>query len=121
MATQAKGRGFSSKLQTHQFMFSRQGEDLFAILLIETSVADPNKAWSSFCRALSAWAENNAEGQEAWAQSSEDFNIGDYSNYEGSANLDPYLRDEGIYTTQTTIISADEASFSYDKVLIDIR
>lgn len=42
---------------------------------------DPCAAWQRFLETTTEWLESTVEGQAAWHESVEDFNIGDFGSY----------------------------------------
>lgn len=70
-------------------------------------------------KALSRWVRETETGQEAWEESSHDFNVGDLSNYYSDPSLTPILTDEGIVNLHIEVHSADASTWTYDTVLIE--
>lgn len=73
-------------------------------------------------RAVGQWIGNTQEGREAWAESSEDFNIGDLAghlNGNGKAvpSLQRYLEQEGISRLKDLFVLTNSEQESYDRIL----
>ena len=73
-------------------------------------------------RAIEQWIGNTEEGRKAWAESSEDFNIGDlagYLNGRGKAvpSLQRYLDQEGIARIRDLFALTNSEQESYDRIL----
>lgn len=69
--------------------------------------------------ALSRWVRETQTGRDAWEESSEDFNVGDLSNYHGDPSLTPILADVGIMDLRVKVYSADRSTWTFDTVLIE--
>ncbi len=69
--------------------------------------------------AVTAWVITSHEGSNAWAESSEDFNIGDLVNYTDDAALITELTLRGIHRLQVETPDCGGAPWEFDDVLLD--
>jgi predicted Fe-Mo cluster-binding NifX family protein len=69
-------------------------------------------------QAITDWILETEEGKEAWAESCEDFNIGDVLMHYPSESLTRYLRKRGV-----NVLSLEQATtadvVSFDRILVD--
>ena len=55
--------------------------DVLRVVEITTDARTKGEAMQRLTRAIDQWIRNTDEGREAWAESSEDFNVGDLAGY----------------------------------------
>ncbi len=70
-------------------------------------------------RAVTEWMEKHAEGAEAWAESSYDFNVADLAEHLCDLNLKRFLEVQGVRDLEIETYSDDspEEGWSYDAIL----
>lgn len=60
-----------------KFLITREGESTQAIVSLETADdITANDAMHKICECVADWIDNTKDGQDAWDESGEDFNIG---------------------------------------------
>jgi len=96
--------------------------DALRVVEITTAANTKGEAMQRLTRAIEQWIGNTEEGRKAWAQSSEDFNIGDlagYLNGRGKAvpSLQRYLDQEGIAQIRDLFALTNSEQESYDRIL----
>jgi len=107
---------------THRFVIVRTGEpETRAVVEVESETLQRRETVDAVSRAITAWVRNTAEGKNAYADSSEDYNIGDLSQDQEDPTLQPFLRAEGIERLTVEIQAEDEADeyWTYDFHLVD--
>lgn len=67
-------------------------------------------------RAVTEWVETTPEGREAWEDSCEDFNIGDFCCQE-DPQLQDCLKTHGIHSVETRFELVESQEISYDRIL----
>jgi len=95
-------------------------ETTFAIVKYELSGdGDDRLFFGKLGLALAQWMTETEDGRIAWNNSSEDFNIGDLSNYYKIESLQPYLSRVGITMLEIEIITDSDPCYfwTYDTVL----
>ena len=107
-------------MPTHQINFVRNEDGISTTIAMVT--ATTNKAMSNdelvnaIDRSVSNWMNETDIGVEAWADSCEDFNIGDLVDYSTDPSLTPYMQEQGI--EGLTIITSDgDNCFDFDRIL----
>ena len=105
------------------FMVPRDSIDETTLATVEATVDVPESMGDfqdRLTRALTKWALESNEGAQAWKNSSQDFNIGDLSNYTDNYTLKGFLKEQGIHELTITTVSSDRTgTWSFDDVLID--
>jgi len=96
--------------------------DALQVVEITTAANTKGEAMQRLTRAIEQWIGNTEEGRKAWAESSEDFNIGDlagYLNGRGKAvpSLQRYLDQEGIARIRDLFALTNSEQESYDRIL----
>ena len=96
--------------------------DALRVVEITTAANTKGEAMQRLTRAIEQWIGNTEEGRKAWAESSEDFNIGDlagYLNGRGKAvpSLQRYLDQEGIARIRDLFALTNSEQESYDRIL----
>ena len=96
--------------------------DALRVIEFTTVAHTKDEAIQRLTRAVEQWIGNTQEGREAWAESSEDFNIGDlagYLNGSGKAvpSLQRYLEQEGISRLKDLFVLTNSEQESYDRIL----
>ncbi len=98
-----------------------EARDTIAALITFKSVGAMNKgqAVAVIRNAVTRWMVQTFEGIKAWAESSEDFNIGDLSSHLGDRRLISLLEAFGVHqlTVEQLDLSSDEGHWNYDTVL----
>lgn len=92
-----------------------------AVVMVETKkpeTHDVDEAFERFKQAVSDWLKDTPDGQEAWAASSEDFNIGDFLNLRVHtlADFDLKCLNQGIKVRRAEGLGTDKR-VNYDHVL----
>lgn len=79
-----------------------------------------NRFKEKVVEAVTSWVKTTQEGQDAWADSQHDFNIGDLSNSD-LCRINGYLELYGISIVAVDAYSMDASSnsWSFDTVLVD--
>jgi len=96
--------------------------DALRVVEITTAANTKGEAMQRLTRAIEQWIGNTEEGHKAWAESSDDFNIGDlagYLNGRGKAvpSLQRYLDQEGIAQIRDLFALTNSEQESYDRIL----
>lgn len=112
-----------------QICFIRMdGTRVDALRVLEVSTIAENKAdvLHRLSRAVGRWIQNTAEGRRAWANSGEDFNVGDLADYlsrSGSAtgSLQQFLEKEGIARVKDLFVLTNAEHENYDRILADLE
>lgn len=112
-----------------QICFIRMdGTRVDALRVLEISTIAENKAdvLHRLSRAVGRWIQNTAEGRGAWANSGEDFNVGDLADYlsrSGSAtgSLQQFLEKEGIARVKDLFVLTNAEHANYDRILADLE
>ena len=70
---------------------------------------------------MTEWRDTTEAGAEAWADSSEDFNVGDLTGYVEDRALRRLLRARGILRLTIEIFHSDDRDdeWHYDTILMD--
>lgn len=104
-----------------QCIVKREGEDTIAIVNAEVVEVIPKKQLQQkVIQACTAWVKRSKTGKAAWKQSSEDFNVGDLSEWQGNEELQEDLRAVGIVSLSIVTYSSDDsAAWRYDNLLVD--
>ena len=96
--------------------------DALRVVEITTDARTKGEAMQRLTRAIDQWIRNTDEGREAWAESSEDFNVGDLAGYldrcgKAVASLQHYLKREGIARIKDLFVLTESEPESYDRIL----
>ena len=96
--------------------------DVLRVVEITTDARTKGEAMQRLTRAIDQWIRNTDEGREAWAESSEDFNVGDLAGYldgcgKAVQSLQHYLKGEGIARIKDLFVLTDSEQESYDRIL----
>jgi hypothetical protein len=96
--------------------------DVLRVVEITTDARTKGEAMQRLTRAIDQWIRNTDEGREAWAESSEDFNVGDLAGYldgcgKAVSSLQHYLKGEGIARIKDLFVLTDSEQESYDRIL----
>jgi len=96
--------------------------DALRVVEITTAANTKGEAMQRLTRAIEQWIGNTEEGRKAWAESSEDFNIGDLAGYlngrgKAVASLQHYLDQEGIARIKDLFVLTSSEQESYDRIL----
>ena len=96
--------------------------DALRVVEITTDARTKGEAMQRLTRAIDQWIRNTDEGREAWAESSEDFNVGDLAGYldgcgKAVQSLQHYLKGEGIARIKDLFVLTDSEQESYDRIL----
>lgn len=110
----------------HELLFTRQegldGIDTAALLILSTGdeITPVEEAKARFVAACTEWLRDTKPGQAAWADSVQNFNIGDFLNHEARSNLEfqKLCEKYRVYVEHAEQVSFD-ACFSFDEVLTD--
>ena len=91
--------------------------DLVTATFTCAETVDPVILMSKFKKAVTQWAQTTDTGKEAYEDSYEDFNIGDFSHNEEDDELKRCLSEEGI-SVEIAHIST-HACHSFDSLLVE--
>ena len=96
--------------------------DALRVVEITTVARTKDEALQRLTRAIDGWVRSTDEGRKAWAESSEDFNIGDLAGYldgcgRAVPSLQHYLELEGIVRIKDLFVLTDSEQESYDRIL----
>jgi len=96
--------------------------DALRVVEITTAANTKGEAMQRLTRAIEQWIGNTEEGRKAWAESSEDFNIGDLAGYlnggkKAVPSLQRYLDQEGIARIRDLFALTNSEQESYDRIL----
>ncbi len=108
-------------MKNHTLLFTRT-ESLqvvnVAVLTLETGTDMTQAAAKGrFVLALSNWAQHSKSGKQAWKDSDQNFNIGDFAHHDNDRDLKALLAAEGITSAKIEVVSVDE-SHDYDELLV---
>src|SRR5216684_534021 len=86
--------------------------DALRVVEITTVAETKGEAMQRLTQAIDQWIQNTDEGRKAWAESSEDFNIGDLANHldgcgRAVPSLQHYLELEGIARIKDLFVLTD--------------
>jgi hypothetical protein len=96
--------------------------DTLRVIEITTAANTKGEAMQRLTQAIQQWIRDTEEGRKAWAESSEDFNIGDLAGYldgcgRAVPSLQHYLELEGIVRIKGLFVLTDSEQESYDRIL----
>lgn len=99
-----------------------------ALRVLEISTIAENKAdvLHRLSRAVGQWIQNTEEGRRAWANSGEDFNVGDLADYLGrsgsaTGSLQQFLDKEEIARVKDLFVLTNAEHENYDRILADLE
>jgi len=103
------------------FIVPRTSDEEVTFAVVDAKVESNLYEEEAFLNALDAtlteWFQTE-EGQIAWNDSSEDFNVGDLIAYQGNDDLIELLRQNGIYRLSIEIYQQDRiTNWTFDRVL----
>lgn len=94
--------------------------DALAIVTVESErTQEPRLLLQVIKAAVTTWVNTTQEGKEAFADSEEDFNIGDLAHYDDEESLKLCLLEEGLVISVET--ASSPAMFSYDEHLVTLE
>ena len=96
--------------------------DALRVVELTTAANTKDEAMRRLTRAIEQWIGNTQEGRKAWAESSEDFNVGDLAGYLNSsgkavASLQHCVDQEGIARIKDLFVLTNSEQESYDRIL----
>ena len=96
--------------------------DALRVVEITTVARTKDEALQRLTRAIDHWIQQSDEGGKAWAESSEDFNVGDLAGYldqcgKAVPSLQHYLDLEGIARIKDQFVLTNSEQESYDRIL----
>ena len=96
--------------------------DALRVVEITTVARTKDEALQRLTRAIDHWIQKSDEGGKAWAESSEDFNVGDLVGYldqcgRAVPSLQHYLDLEGIARIKDLFVLTNSGQESYDRIL----
>lgn len=106
-------------MQTTLLFLRKEVRDSLTFAIVTFScehTVDPNVLLHKFRAAVTKWIKETDEGARAWEYSAEDFNIGDYANYESDEALNQYLAEQGL-SVSINIVNDENNTLAYDTVL----
>jgi hypothetical protein len=123
-ATQTSAKQIVDMHKIHVCFIRLDGTLVDALRVIELTTAANTRddAMQRLTRAIEQWIGNTEEGRKAWAESSEDFNVGDLAGYlSGSGKAVPslqrYLEQQGITRIKDLFVLTNSEQESYDRIL----
>jgi hypothetical protein len=109
-------------MKTETYIIPRRANDETTFAVVRASFTDEalKNGYSHIASfkariidAVTHWARKDLEGQNAWKESSEDFNVGDLANYKEDV-FNPYLKQYGITLLEVEAYSMDDDGDSWD-------
>ena len=96
--------------------------DALRVVEITTVARTKDEALQRLTRAIDGWVRSTDDGRKAWAESSEDFNVGDLVGYldqcgRAVPSLQHYLDLEGIARIKDLFVLTNSGQESYDRIL----
>lgn len=123
-ATQTNAKQIPEMKKTRVCFIRMDGALVDALRVVEiTTVArTKDEALQRLTRAIDHWIQQSDEGGKAWAESSEDFNVGDLAGYldqcgKAVPSLQHYLDLEGIARIKDQFVLTNSEQESYDRIL----
>ena len=115
-----------NKIQICFIRMDGTGVDALRVLEISTIAENKADVLHRLSRAVGRWIQNTEEGRRAWANSGEDFNVGDLADYlsrSGSAtgSLQQLLEKEGIARVKDLFVLTNAEHEHYDRILADLE
>lgn len=106
-----------------RFIVPRISNDEVTFAIVEARVKDSINSQEDFLTALkkslNEWKKTDA-GQEAWENSSEDFNVGDLRDELPNVSIACFLKTNGIRSLQITVESMEgSGNWQFDDVLME--
>ncbi|MBE0545262.1 MAG: hypothetical protein IH623_28320 [Verrucomicrobia bacterium] len=100
--------------------------DALRVLQINTVAENKADVLHRLSRAVGRWIQNTVEGRRAWANSGEDFNVGDLADYlshsgQATASLQQFLEKEGIAPVKDLFVLTKAEHENYDRILADLE
>jgi hypothetical protein len=100
--------------------------DALRVLEIRTIAESKADTLQRLSRAVGRWIQNTSEGRRAWANSGEDFNVGDLVDYlrgsgKATGSLRPFLEKEGIARAKDLFVLTNAEHENYDRILADLE
>lgn len=91
------------------------------ILDLRTTLEDDEEVFEALTAAITQWIRTTEEGRQAWAYSSNDFNIGDLvgGDHHKNPDLKRLLAERGIEIADVTVADSDGDALDYDTVLVN--
>lgn len=114
-----------------RFVVVRPSSDEFTFALVTAEVKDPalekeDAFFDRMCGAIACWVLGTRDGEQAWLQSSKDFNVGDLSHHLGGPNsrnrlLISFLEKAGIRKMEVEPVCemSQCRNWTYDTVLVN--
>ena len=96
--------------------------DTLRVIEITTAANTKGEAMQRLTQAIQQWIRDTEEGRKAWAESSEDFNVGDFAGYldqcgKAVPSLQHYLDLECIARIKDLFVLTNSGQESYDRIL----
>jgi phosphoserine phosphatase len=96
--------------------------DTLRVIEITTAANTKGEAMQRLTQAIQQWIRDTEEGRKAWAESSEDFNVGDLAGYldqcgKAVPSLQHYLDLECIARIKDLFVLTNSGQESYDRIL----
>lgn len=100
--------------------------DALRVLELSTVAESKTDALRRLSRAVGQWIQTTNEGRQAWASSSEDFNVGDLAEFLSKSGkaigpLQSFLEKEGIARVKDLFVLTNAEHESYDRILADVE
>lgn len=103
-----------------KILFNRNEGGVLATYAIVTFTCeqsqDPKVLIEKFKAAVTDWINSTDEGKAAWNYSCEDFNIGDFANYENDQKLNECLAKEGL-SVNIDLMNDSDNVLPFDTIL----
>lgn len=90
-----------------------------AIIKAKTKHSSVDAFKNALRNALTAWVKETDEGKQAWEYSSEDFNVGDLTDWTDTQSLILYLSKYDIYSLSVDILTLPQHNWMFDEVLVN--
>ena len=118
MQTNAKQIAEMKKIRVCFIRLDSALVDALRVVEITTIANTKGEAMQRIIQAVGQWIGNTEEGRKAWAESSEDFNIGDLAGCGRAVpSLQHYLELEGIMRIKDLFDLTDSEQEHYDRIL----
>jgi len=119
MKTTKHSKTTPTELTITDLAFSRAdrfGIDRLVVLRFTHTLESKKEVYNALQQGVTAWIENYPTGLQAWHESSEDFNIGDFCSTQ-DFHLQACLEARGIHSVETLYELCQGEDHTYDAVL----
>jgi hypothetical protein len=104
----------------NSLVVARNDRDMNAFAFVQwVGIIGHSALKAALKKACTEWVKTTPEGQEAWEDTSEDFNLGDLCNHTGEPTLVAILQKYGIVGLEIDVYSDEKpANWEYDDILV---